>query len=225
MSNPLPPIAIIGATGALGSALARRLARAGRTVILGSRDAAKAETAADALAAQVGRPIRSGSNVEAAQAADVVIVAVPFAAQRSTLAEIAPVVLGKIVVDTTVPLVPPKVMRVQLPAEDSAAAIAQSVLGADVKVVSAFHNVAAHKLATDQTVDCDVLVFGDDKGARETVISIVDQCGLRGLHAGPLVNSTAAEALTSVLIFLNKTYAIDGAGLRITGALVTPAAT
>ena len=224
MSNPLPTVAIIGATGALGSALARRLARAGQSVVLGSRDAAKAEAAAGTLAAQVGQPIRSGSNVDAAQAADVVIVTVPFAAQRATLAEIAPVVRGKVVVDTTVPLVPPKVMRVQLPAEDSAAAIAQSVLGTDVKVVSAFHNVAAHKLATDQGVDCDVLVFGDDKAAREVVIAIAEQCGLRGLHAGALVNSTAAEALTSVLIFLNKTYAVDGAGVRITGALVPPAA-
>jgi NADPH-dependent F420 reductase len=224
MSQPLPTVAIIGATGALGSALARRLARAGRTVVLGSRDPAKAEAAAGVLAAQVGRPVRSGSNVDAAQAADVVIVTVPFAAQRATLAEIAPVVRGKIVVDTTVPLVPPRVMRVQLPAEDSAAAIAQSVLGPDVRVVSAFHNVAAHKLATDQEVDCDVLVFGDDKAARETVIAIVDQCGLRGLHAGALVNSTAAEALTSVLIFLNKTYAVDGAGVRITGTLVPPTA-
>ncbi|MCE3284149.1 MAG: F420-dependent reductase, partial [Steroidobacteraceae bacterium] len=130
---------------------------------------------------------------------------------------------GKIVVDTTVPLVPPRVMRVQLPPEDSAAAIAQAVLGADVKVVSAFHNVAAHKLAADRPVECDVLVFGDDKGAREAVIGLVEQCGLRGLHAGALVNSTAAEALTSVLIFLNKTYAVDGAGVRITGTLVPPA--
>jgi NADPH-dependent F420 reductase len=222
MSEPLFTVAIIGATGALGSALARRLARAGSTLVLGSRDAAKARAAADALAAQVGRPIRSGSNVEAATAADVVIVTVPFAAQRATLAEIAPVVRGKIVVDTTVPLVPPKVMRVQLPAEDSAAVVAQSVLGPDVKVVSAFHNVAAHKLATDQEVDCDVLVFGDDKAAREVVVRLVDQCGLRGLHAGALVNSTAAEALTSVLIFLNKTYGVDGAGVRITGTLVPP---
>jgi hypothetical protein len=222
MSEPLPTIAIIGATGALGSALARRLARAGCALVLGSRDAAKARAAADALAAQVGRPLRSGSNVEAAAAADVVIVTVPFAAQRATLADIAPVVRGKIVVDTTVPLVPPKVMRVQLPAEDSAAVIAQSVLGPDVNVVSAFHNVAAHKLATDQDVDCDVLVFGDDKAAREVVVALVGECGLRGLHAGALANSTAAEALTSVLIFLNKAYGVDGAGVRITGTLVPP---
>jgi predicted dinucleotide-binding enzyme len=99
------------------------------------------------------------------------------------------------------------------------------VLGPGVKVVSAFHNVAAHRLATDEAIDCDVLVFGDDKGARETVIGLVEQCGLRGLHAGPLANSTAAEALTSVLIFLNKTYGVDGAGVRITGALTRPAAT
>ena len=222
MSEALPTVAIIGATGALGSALARRLARAGRSLVLGSRDATKAKAAAESLAAQVGQPIGSGSNLDAAAAGDVVIVTVPFAAQRSTLAEIAPAVRGKIVVDTTVPLVPPKVMRVQLPSEDSAAVIAQSVLGSDVKVVSAFHNVAAHKLATDQDVDCDVLVFGDDKAAREVVVALVAECGLRGLHAGALVNSTAAEALTSVLIFLNKTYAVDGAGVRITGTLVKP---
>jgi len=222
MPEALPTVAIIGATGALGSALARRLARAGRSVMLGSRDATKSRAAAQTLAEQVGHPIGSGSNVDAAAAADVVIVTVPFAAQRATLAEIAPAVRGKIVVDTTVPLVPPKVMRVQLPAEDSAAVIAQSVLGSDVKVVSAFHNVAAHKLATDQDVDCDVLVFGDDKAAREVVVALVAECGLRGLHAGALVNSTAAEALTSVLIFLNKTYAVDGAGVRITGTLVKP---
>jgi len=222
MPEALPTVAIIGATGALGSALARRLARAGRSVMLGSRDATKSRAAAESLAEQVGHPIGSGSNVDAAAAGDVVIVTVPFAAQRATLAEIAPAVRGKIVVDTTVPLVPPKVMRVQLPAEDSAAVIAQSVLGSDVKVVSAFHNVAAHKLATDQDVDCDVLVFGDDKAARVVVVALVAECGLRGLHAGALVNSTAAEALTSVLIFLNKTYAVDGAGVRITGTLVKP---
>jgi hypothetical protein len=223
--QPSLPVAIIGATGALGGALARRLVQAGRTVVLGSRDAAKARVAADALAATTGRPVDSATNAEAAAAGAIVILTVPFAAQRATLAEIAPFVGGKVVVDTTVPLVPPRVMRVQLPPEDSAAVIAQSELGPGVKVVSAFHNVAAHKLATDAPPDCDVLVFGDDKGARETVIGLVEQCGLRGLHAGPLANSTAAEALTSVLIFLNKTYGVDGAGVRITGALTRPAAT
>jgi NADPH-dependent F420 reductase len=113
-------------------------------------------------------------------------------------------------------------MRVQLPPEGSAAARAQKLLGEGVRVVSAFHNVAAHKLATDAVVDCDVLVFGDQKEAREPVIALAAAAGLRGLHGGALANSAAAEALTSVLIFMNRTYSVDGAGLRITGELKTP---
>lgn len=220
MSENLPTVAVIGGTGNLGAALAKRLAAAGRRVLIGSRDAERARAAASQLGASLG----AGTNAEVAAAADVVIVAVPFASQRTTLQDIAPHVAGKIVVDTTVPLVPPKVMRVQLPPEGSAALIAQQVLGPSVRVVSAFHNVAAHKLATDEKVECDVLVFGDDRKARDVVVALADACGLRGLHAGALANSVAAEALTSIIIFINKTYAVDGAGVRITGQLVPPAA-
>jgi predicted dinucleotide-binding enzyme len=92
----------------------------------------------------------------------------------------------------------------------------------DVRVVSAFHNVAAHKLATDQDINCDVLVFGDDKSARAEVVALVAQTGLRGIHEGALANSAAAEAMTSVLIFINKTYQVDGAGVLITGQLAAP---
>lgn len=217
-------IALIGGTGALGAAIARRLAKAGESVILGSRDPAKAAAAASALQAETGQPVQGLGNAEAAAAASIIIVTVPFASQETTLAEIAAGCRGKIVVDTTVPLMPPKVMRVQLPLEGSAAVRAQKLLGEGVTVVSAFHNVAAHKLATDAPVECDVLVFGDERAAREQVLRLVAQCGLRGLHGGALVNSAAAEALTSVLIFLNKTYAVDGAGVRITGQLTPPAA-
>ena len=206
-------IAVIGGTGNLGAALARRWARAGLTVIIGSRDGAKAQAGADEL----GFGLTGTSNAEAAAAADIIVLAVPFAAQASTLEEIRPHAGGKIVVDTTVPLVPPKVMRVQLPPEGSAAVRAQALLGEGVRLVSAFHNVAAHKLATDAEVACDVLVFGDDKPARAVVITLAEAAGLRGLHAGALVNSAAGEALTSILIFLTKTYGIDGAGLKITG--------
>jgi len=219
MPQPALKIALIGATGRLGAALARRLAKSRREIILGSRDAARAREAADALAAETGMPVGSGSNAEAAAGADVIIVTVPFAAQRSTLQEIAPAAAGKIVVDTTVPLVPPKVMRAQLPVEGSAAQVAQAILGPGTRVVSSFHNVAAHKLATDEPIECDVLVFGDDREAREVVVGIVESCDLRGLHAGPLANSAAAEALTSALIFINKTYGVDGAGIRITGRM------
>jgi NADPH-dependent F420 reductase len=208
-----PTIAVVGGTGDLGSAIARRLLAAGYPVIVGSRDAERAS----AVAATLGAGGRGASNVDAARDADIVIVTVPFASQAVILASIAPVVQGKLVVDTTVPLQPPKVMRVQLPPEGSAAQCAQKLLGPGVTLCSAFHNVAAHRLATDADIDCDVLVFGDDKAARERVVEIVNACRLRGLHGGALANSAAAEALTSVLIFVNKHYAVDGAGLRITG--------
>jgi len=211
-------IAVIGGTGKLGAAIARRLARAGTPVVIGSRDVERAR----ATAGELGHGIKAAAYAEAAQVAGIVIVAVPFAAQDGALAEIAPHVAGKIVVDTTVPLVPPKVMRVSLPAEGSAAARTAQILGDGVTVVSAFHNVAAHKLATDEDIGCDVLVFGDDKAAREEVVGLANRMGLRGIHGGALVNSAAAEALTSILIFLNKTYQVDGAGIRITGTLIDP---
>jgi 8-hydroxy-5-deazaflavin:NADPH oxidoreductase len=208
-------IAIIGGTGNLGSALAWRLARAGRDVIIGSRTA----ESAIAKAAELGHGLTGMANANAAAAADLVIITVPFPAQAATLEDIKPHVAGKIVVDTTVPLVPPKVMRVQLPAEGSAAAKAAAILGEGVRLVSGFHNVAAHKLAQDVDVDCDILIFGDEKAARAEVVDLANAIGLRGVHAGALVNSAAAEAMTSLLIFINKNYQVDGAGIRITGEL------
>ncbi|AKU11385.1 putative NADPH dependent F420 reductase [Azoarcus sp. CIB] len=151
-------IGVVGGTGHLGAALARRWAKHGHKVVIGSRDADKARAAADVLGAELGREIASGTNLDAARRADIVVVTVPFSSQAAVLEEIRPAVGGKIVVDTTVPLVPPKVMRVQLPPEGCAALRAQALLGEGVRVVSAFHNVAAHKLATDVEVECDVLV-------------------------------------------------------------------
>jgi 8-hydroxy-5-deazaflavin:NADPH oxidoreductase len=208
-------IAIVGGTGKLGAAMARRLARAGRRVIIGSRASESAEKAA----AELGHGAVGLANAAAAAAGDIVIVTVPFSAQEATLADIAPHVGDKIVVDTTVPLMPPKVMRVQLPPEGSAAQRAQKILGEGATLVSAFHNVAAHKLATDADIACDVLVFGDDKDARSKIVALAGEMGLRGLHGGALANAAASEAMTSVLIFINKTYHVDGAGLMITGPL------
>jgi NADPH-dependent F420 reductase len=215
-------IAIVGGTGSLGSSLAWRLARAGYQVTIGSRD----PESASRRAAELGHDICGTTNAEAAKAGDIVFVTVPFAAQQAGLEEIKPHVQGKIVVDTTVPLVPPRVMRVQLPPEGSAAIRAAQMLGDDVRVVSAFHNVAAAKLARDIDVGCDILVFSDDKDARALVAGLADDIGLRGVEAGPLANSAAAEAMTSLLIFINKAYKVDGAGIRITGELtpIEPAA-
>ena len=206
-------IAVVGGTGQLGSALAKRLARAGHDVVIGSRSAASAEIAARAI----GDRIEFATNEEAARECDFVLVTIPYAAQSETLAQIRNSVGGAIVIDATVPLVPPRVMRVQLPAAGCAALEARARLGPDVRLVSAFHNVAAHKLAADEAVDCDVLVFSDDKEARAETIALIEGIGMRALAGGSLANSAAAEALTSILIFLNKTYEADGAGIRFTG--------
>lgn len=221
MADKLPVIAVVGGTGKLGAALARGWAGAGYPVVVGSRDAGRAADSASALAAETGGTVTGVDNLAAAVAGEIVVVTVPFAHQRRILEEIRPAVKGKIVVDTTVPLMPPKVARVQLPPEDSAAVAGQAILGEDATVVSAFHNVAAHKLATDSAA-CDVLVFGDSKAARARIVRLVEALGLRGLHGGALTNSTAAEALTSVLVFINRIYEADGAGLRITGELTQP---
>ena len=215
MTSQLPTIAVLGGTGAEGSGLAFRWARAGYKVIIGSRDAARAEEAA----AAVGEAGRSGADNEtAARACDIAVLTVPFAAQRDTLAQVRAELQGKILIDVTVPLAPPRVSQVQLPAEGSAAQLAQSTLGDGVKVVSAFQSVSAHYLKDpDYKIDCDVLVCGDEKEAREATITLADAAGMTGIHAGPLANAAASEALTSVLIWINRRYKVPSAGIRITG--------
>jgi NADPH-dependent F420 reductase len=213
-----PVLGVIGGTGTLGSGLARRLAVAGYPVLIGSRNAAKAEATAASLAAAGGAGRLSGrDNAAAAEGAEVVLVTVPWSNQAAILEEIKPYLAGKLVIDTTVPLLPPRVARVQLPPEHSAALAAQQRLGSGVRVVSAFHNVAAHKLLSEEKIDCDVLVFGDDAKDRAIVVALARAIGLEAVHAGPLANSVAAEALTSVLIGINRNYKVDGAGIRITG--------
>lgn len=218
MSSTKPSLAIIGGTGTLGSGLARRWAAAGYDIIIGSRTAEKAAAAVSALAVGNGASTARGlANGEAAKAGEIIVLTVPWSNHAQILNEIKGHTAGKIVLDTTVPLVPPKVARVQMPNEVSAALATQQRLGEGARVVAAFHNVAAHKLPTDEVIDCDVLIFGDEPKDRTIVAALVEAAGLRGIHAGPLANSVAAEALTSVLIGINRNYKVDGAGLRITG--------
>ena len=219
MTDTRPTLAILGGAGDLGRGLAIRWLKAGYDVVVGSRSRERAEEAADGLAG-LGFPgvARGLENAAAAAAANVVVLTVPFANRQVVLEAVKDAVQGKIFVDVTVPLVPPRVSRVRLPPEGSAAQGSQEFLGEDVRVVSAFQNVAADHLAdVEHDVDCDVLVSGNDKAAREAVVELVEAAGMKGWHAGPVDNSAAAEALTSVLIFLNRTYGIDGAGIRITG--------
>jgi hypothetical protein len=213
-------IAVLGGTGALGSGLARRWAQAGHKVILGSRDPARAqETLAELNKTLAGKtPITAATYADAAGAADVVALTVPFASQADILAAVKPQLAGKVLIDATVPLRPPKVGRVQLPEQGSAAQLAQEIVGPDVKVVSAFQNIGAAHLQSDAAhIDCDVLVCSDDNEARATGVRLVEDAGLCGYEAGPLANAAAAEALTSVLIQINRRYKADHAGIRITG--------
>lgn len=214
-----PLIAILGGTGALGGGLAWRWARAGYDVVIGSRTLEKAVAAAAELNAQgIARPVQAMSNPDAATAADIVVMTVPFANHGATIAAVRDAVQGKIFVDVTVPLVPPKVGTVQLPAGGSAGMLAQAHLGDGVNVVSAFQNVAAtHLMDTDHDPDCDVLVCGNDQAACEQVIVLARAAGMKAWHAGPIANAVVAEAMTSVLITLNKKYKIPGSGFRITG--------
>ncbi len=218
----LPVLSILGGTGDLGTGLARRWSQAGYRVIIGSRTQEKAESAiADLREVMAERgmaevDVEAMENLEAAQAADIVTLTVPFAHQTSTLEHVRDALQGKILVDVTVPLVPPKVGRVQLPEGGSAGQIAQDLLGEEVQVVSAFQNVAAHHLQEGHGIECDVLVTGDSKDAREQVITLVQAAGMRGFHAGPIANAAAAEALTSVLITINRQYKCH-AGISITG--------
>ncbi len=222
MSDSLPVLAILGGTGDLGTGLARRWAQAGYHVVIGSRTQEKAEAAvADLKSVMAERGIDSitvtaADNHAAASAASIVAMTVPFAHHSSTLESVRDVLQGKILVDVTVPLVPPKVARVQLPEQGSAGQIAQALLGEDVQVVSAFQNVAAVHLQEGSDLSCDVIVCGNKKDARTEVIKLAEAAGMKAYHGGSIANAAAVEALTSVLIFINKQYKCH-AGIALTG--------
>ncbi|GAB7548555.1 NADPH-dependent F420 reductase [Cupriavidus sp. 8B] len=215
-------VAIVGGTGALGSGLAARWAAAGHHVLIGSRRLEGAQETCRALIESGEKRssgplhISAGLNADVARDANIIAVAVPFEQQKSTLESIRDAVQGKVVIDTTVPLVPPKVGTVRIPEMGAAAVSAKATLGDGVKVFSAFHNVAAEKLRSMETLDCDVLVFGEDKDMLPVVSSLVEDAGMRAIHGGGLANSIAAEALTSVLITINRQFKCQ-AGIRIAG--------
>lgn len=210
--------AVLGGAGALGSGLVRRLAMAGHQVVIGSRNPDGAAGLVEALKAATGNArIAAAGYAEAAAQASIVILAVPFAAQQAAIEAARPHLSGKLLVDCTVPLVPPKVGLVQLPQAGCAAVLARDAAGEGVDVASAFHNVSARLLEGDAAIDCDVLVFADDAAVRARAAAVVTACGMRPIEGGPLQNSAAAEALTSVLIQINRRYKSGHAGIRITG--------
>lgn len=212
-------VAVLGGTGKEGSGLAMRWAQSGYRVIVGSRDAERAKSKAAEFNEILGESLIEGAhNQEAAARADIVVLTVPYDAHQATLESVRNEVQGKILVDVTVPMQPPDIRRVFVPAGKAAALETLAIVGDGVKVVSAFQNVsAAHLKKLEHAVACDVLVTGDDDQAKTEVIHLVEAAGMRGIDAGPLVNAVAAEALTPVLMYINKKYSVKGAGINITG--------
>jgi NADPH-dependent F420 reductase len=220
--NDLPlllTIAVLGGTGREGSGLAMRWALNGYRVIIGSRDADRATERAGEMNTQLGADYLTGKeNAAAAAQANLVVLSVPYAAHAATLESVKAQLQGKILVDITVPNQPPDIQTVWVPPGNAAALEAQALVGAGVRVVSAFHAISFTKLRKlDQPIDSDVFVCGDDADAKQDVMRLVEAAGMRGIDAGPLKNSVAAESLASVLMYVNKAYGVKGAGIRITG--------
>ncbi len=212
-------IGIIGGTGKEGKGLAYRWAKAGHCIIIGSRQEEKAKTAAEEVSQLLGKNglVSGKTNENAASEAQIIVLTVPYAAHAEMCERIKPYAQGKIVIDVTVPLVPPKITRVQMPPEGSATQQAQKIMGEGVQVVAAFQNISYEHLLHDEEVNCDVLVCGGSKEAREVVLQLVEDAGLTGWNAGPVENAVVVEGLTSILIGLNKQYGVPSSGIRITG--------
>ena len=217
--SSLQTIAILGGTGKEGKGLAYRWAKAGYKVIIGSRTLPKAVDAADDLTQMLEGQIHINGmeNAQAAHIADIIVVTVPYSAHRATLESMKDLLQGKLLVDVTVPLVPPKVSTVQLPPSGSATQEAHEILGEGVEVCAAFQNISHEHLLGNKDVECDVLVTGTSKEARAETIKLVQAAGLTGWDAGPIENSVVVEGLTSVLIGINKKYGSTHAGIKITG--------
>jgi len=218
-SQILLSIAILGGTGKEGKGLAYRWARAGYRVFIGSRNVDKAIEAANEIRQMLGDGIfvNGLSNPEAAKEADIAVLTVPFAAHHDTLESVKSELQGKILIDVTAPLKPPKVSTVQMPEAGSAAQEARKILGDEVQVCSAFQHISHEHLMGNSEVDCDVLVTGTNKEARAETLKLVEAAGFTGWDAGPIENSVVIEGLTSVLIGINKKYGSTHSGIRITG--------
>lgn len=213
-------IAIIGGTGKEGRGLAYRWAKAGHDVMIGSRLVEKAQMAAaevNALLPNEAQRVGGLENLQAADWGEIVTLTVPYSAHISMIENIKEVIKGKLLIDVTVPLVPPKVNIVQLPVAGSAGREAQTILGEETPVVIAFQNISYERLLKEGDADCDVFVCGTSKQSRDIVLSLVKDAGMTGWDAGPMANAMVVEGLTSVLININKVYGSKEAGIRITG--------
>jgi NADPH-dependent F420 reductase len=213
-------IAVLGGTGKEGKGLAYRWAKAGFDVVIGSRQIEKAQSAADELNSifsEAGKQIVGMENQTAAAWCDLAVLTVPFTAHLTILETVKDALKGKILVDVTVPLVPPKITKVQMPEAGSATIEAQNFLGEEVSVVCAFQNISYERLLNDEEVDCDVIVCGTGKENRAVVLGLVEKAGMTGWDGGVIENSVVVEGLTSILLGLNRQFEGKAAGIKITG--------
>ncbi len=212
-------IAIIGGTGKEGKGLAYRWAKAGLEVVIGSRQVEKAQIAADEInqLLDINNKVTGLENHQAADWCDIAVLTIPFSAHVAILTSIKDCLENKILIDVSVPLVPSKVTKVQMPEAGSAALEAKQILGENIQVVSAFQNISYERLLGNSDIDCDVLVTGSSKDARKIVLDLVNKAGMVGWDAGPIENSVVAEGLTSILIGLNGQFGVKDTGIKITG--------
>ena len=216
-------IAIVGGTGPQGTGLALRWARAGEDIVIGSRDEHRGVQAAAAIAERTGsKSVVGAENKAAVQAADVVVLTVPFEGQAEMLKHIKPALrAGQILIDATVPLasaVGGRATRVLGVWQGSAVQQTAELVPKDVAVVAAFQNVSASHLNEEKPIDCDVLICTDDENARKTTAELVEKIpGLKAVDAGKLENCRIVEQITALLISLNIRHKLQGAGFRITG--------
>lgn len=212
-------IAILGGTGPEGSGLGLRWAAADHQVIIGSRLAEKGEGVATELKAILPDGAITGTdNLTAANQAEIVVLAVPYAAQQPTLNGLSEALAGKILITVVAPIQKPAARVWRLPSGQSAAQEAQEQLGDSVRVVAAFQNIGAHHLKDlSYEADCDVLVCGDKKDDKEIVSQLAEDAGFRAINAGSLQNASAVEGLTAILIGINIRYKVKDSGIRITG--------
>jgi NADPH-dependent F420 reductase len=217
-------IAILGGTGPEGTGLANRLARAGEHVVIGSRDAQRAQETASRLREQIGgsAQIEGTDNAAAAAQCEVAVLTVPFSGQAALLKQLKGVWKpGTIVIDTTVPLAasvggtPTRMLGVW---QGSAAEAAKELLPQGVSIAAAFHNLGAELLSGEAAVECDVLVCSDDEKVKQIAMELAAKIpGVRALNGGKLENARTVESITALLIGLNIRYKVHSAGVRFTG--------
>jgi NADPH-dependent F420 reductase len=220
---PIRPIAIIGGTGPAGMGLALRWARAGETIIIGSRDEQRARQTASTIQQRLGNQtnVSGTENSAACAAADILMLTVPFESQASVLRQLKPAITaGSILIDATVPLaagVGGRASRTLGVWQGSAAQQAAELVPEEVSVVAAFHNVSAELLGGDDPLDCDVIVCSDDRDAAQLTRDLAVKIpGVRAIDGGKLENARIVEQITALLIAMNIRHK-GHAGIRITG--------